>query len=247
MKSREAWLTLLTTVLGVDASACHQENPQSSPMGSVEISAVPAPSVAAAAPSAAPAASAQPDAADPFDAALAAVPDASKRAAAPPKDAGVDMSSLLNTLDPSSQGLCGVSNAPRFLNASCGGTAMPPGGTGMGLVGSSPDASVIRSDAQLTILSGETTGDARVVAGMRPGVKACFVQTLKQDPTTPDGSVSLTVAIAPNGEVTSVTPSTTNLPAADVSCVRRRVTNAQFDAQGGSGRTMVLSVAQKKL
>ena len=246
MGSRDAWLALFTAVLGVDATACRKAGPHTSPAGSVEISAV------ASVPSVAPSvAETVPDAAAPDDAALATAPvDAGKRTATRREDAGVDLAALLaNTPpDPGIQSICGaVSNVGNLnLHAACGASANPPGGT-LGSLGTPSAAAVPRSDATVSSVSGSVPSDARVLAGMRPGMKACFNQILNQDPTTADGRVTLTVAIAANGEVDSVTPSATTLPPPDVACVSRRVRNVQFDAPGGAGRTLVIAVEQKKV
>jgi hypothetical protein len=82
----------------------------------------------------------------------------------------------------------------------------------------------------------------RVIAGLRPGFRACYNQGLQQDPGMA-GSVTITVKIGPNGEVsTADAASNAGLSDSVVKCIARKLKNAQFDPPGGSGSTINVPV-----
>lgn len=108
--------------------------------------------------------------------------------------------------------------------------------------GAPPSASV---DATLSTVSGAIASDAPVLAGLRPGMMLCFELTLQHEPGTPDGNVTMSIAILSNGDINSVTPSASTLPPADVTCVGRKLRNAKFGP--GPQRLVVVTVSQSRL
>ncbi|MFI5303015.1 MAG: AgmX/PglI C-terminal domain-containing protein [Polyangiales bacterium] len=76
------------------------------------------------------------------------------------------------------------------------------------------------------------SGVESVIASLRPRFRACYQKEAASDPNL-EGSVTLAVEIAANGNVTSVTPGPTKLPASLVSCLAGLVQNAQFPNQSG--------------
>jgi outer membrane biosynthesis protein TonB len=86
-----------------------------------------------------------------------------------------------------------------------------------------------------SVSGGMISNASRVIAGMRPGFRACYMRGLDENPDA-QGSIRLTIRVGPGGEVQSVNaiPSG-NLPASVVACVRNRASQAQFDPpEGGS-------------
>jgi hypothetical protein len=82
----------------------------------------------------------------------------------------------------------------------------------------------------------------RVVAGLRPAFRQCYNQGLNSDPGM-SGKVVIAAKIAPNGEVQSADQvSNTGLSAGVVSCIQRRIRNAQFDAPGPNGSTIQIPI-----
>ncbi|HEY4119838.1 MAG TPA: AgmX/PglI C-terminal domain-containing protein [Byssovorax sp.] len=81
-----------------------------------------------------------------------------------------------------------------------------------------------------------------VVASMAPAFRRCYNAGLADDPTL-QGSVRITAHVGPKGDVTSVKPSKTTLPADVVACVAKRVAAAQFSPPEGGGATVVVPVS----
>jgi hypothetical protein len=82
----------------------------------------------------------------------------------------------------------------------------------------------------------------RVVAGLRPGFRACYNQGLQSDPTM-QGSVTICAKISPNGEVDSANiQSNTGLSDGVAKCISRKVKNANFSPPGPNGSTLCIPV-----
>jgi hypothetical protein len=143
------------------------------------------------------------------------------------------------------------------LNLGSGGGMVRPGGAGGGLAGiGATKGEGSGSAGKETTVKGPT-GDAqvgattatvavanadRVVAGLRPGFRACYNQGLNSDPGM-SGKVMISAKIAPNGEVSSADGAqNTGLSATVVQCLLRKVRNAQFDAPGPNGSTIQIPV-----
>ena len=143
------------------------------------------------------------------------------------------------------------------LNLGSGGGMVRPGGAGGGLAGiGATKGEGSGSAGKETTVKGPT-GDAqvgattatvavanadRVVAGLRPGFRACYNQGLNSDPGK-SGKVMISAKIAPNGEVSSADGAqNTGLSATVVQCLLRKVRNAQFDAPGPNGSTIQIPV-----
>jgi hypothetical protein len=144
------------------------------------------------------------------------------------------------------------------LNLGSGGGVVRPGGAGVGLagIGATKGDQGAGSAGRETAVKGPT-GDAqvgattatvavanadRVVAGLRPGFRACYNQGLNSDPGM-SGRVMISAKIAPNGEVSSADGAqNTGLSAGVVQCLLRKVRNAQFDAPGPNGSTIQIPV-----
>jgi hypothetical protein len=111
-------------------------------------------------------------------------------------------------------------------------------GTGQTVAGPKGDASIGATSASVPVANAE-----RVIAGLRPKFRLCYNQGLAQDPGM-SGSVTMTVKIAPNGEVNSAdAAANTGLSDSVVKCISRALKNAQFDPPGSSGS--VLNVPAK--
>jgi hypothetical protein len=81
------------------------------------------------------------------------------------------------------------------------------------------------------VTGGPIANAARVVAGMRAGFRACYNRALANNANIGNGSVSLGVAVGPNGEVLSAevsSPARIRLTNDVVDCIVRRVKSAHF-------------------
>jgi hypothetical protein len=77
-----------------------------------------------------------------------------------------------------------------------------------------------------------------VIAGLRPGFRACYNRGLANDPTM-DGCVTLRVHIAPEGSVgTTDAVVKDGLSPSVVGCLEELLRRAAFDPPGGSGATI---------
>lgn len=125
---------------------------------------------------------------------------------------------------------------------SIGGSTSAQGSSGAGQQASTPKGPT--GDAQLGATSATVpvANAERVIAGLRPGFRQCYNTGLQQDPGM-SGSVTVTVKIGPNGEVSSAdATSNTGLSDSVVRCIARKLKNAQFDPPGGSGSTLNVPV-----
>jgi TonB family protein len=143
------------------------------------------------------------------------------------------------------------------LNLGSGGGVVRPGGGGGGLAsigdtrGNGPTsagtATVVKGptgDAQVGVTTATVavSNAERVVAGLRPGFRACYNQGLQSDPGM-SGRVLVSAKISPNGEVASADAAqNSGLSAGVVQCILRKVRNAQFDAPGPNGSTLQIPV-----
>lgn len=81
------------------------------------------------------------------------------------------------------------------------------------------------------------------VAAMTPGFRRCYVNGLTREDPTMKGSVRLTLRIGPNGEVLSVSASSSGtLSPTVVGCIRNRAASAQFSPPDGGGAVLVVPV-----
>ena len=125
---------------------------------------------------------------------------------------------------------------------SIGGSTTAQGTSGAGTQASTPKGPT--GDAQLGATSATVpvANAERVVASLRPGFRQCYNTGLQQDPGMA-GSVTITVKIGPNGEVSSADATSNNgLSDSVVRCIARKLKNAQFDPPGGSGSTLNVPV-----
>jgi hypothetical protein len=101
--------------------------------------------------------------------------------------------------------------------------------------GSPPPAAALKGSVQCRMVSAPSAiVDAeRTVAGMRPGMRACFNRAMAKEGRTFGGNVTLTLVMDGNGSVTTVTASASDsLPEALLGCVKARAHSAQFQARG---------------
>jgi hypothetical protein len=144
------------------------------------------------------------------------------------------------------------------LNLGSGGGVVRPGGGGGGLAGigatkgdqgagNAGKETAVRGptgDAQVGVTTATVavSNAERVVAGLRPGFRACYNQGLQSDPGMA-GKVVVAAKISPNGEVASADAAqNTGLSQGVVQCILRKVRNAQFDAPGPNGSTIQIPV-----
>ena len=124
------------------------------------------------------------------------------------------------------------------ISAGNGASAQAGAGAGRDVGGPKGDVSVGSSSASVPV-----SGADRVIAGLRPGFRACYQTGLQSDPTM-SGKVSFTVKVGPNGEVSSAdVTSNSGLSDGVANCIARKLRNAQFDAPGGSGSTLQVPVS----
>ncbi len=93
----------------------------------------------------------------------------------------------------------------------------------------------------------EMPGPPIDIAPLRPSFRSCYVRKgLELDPTM-EGKLVLDIAIAPNGDVSSVTKASgEGLSAAVETCIIQRVQNASFAAPGGSGTRVRVPVVFRR-
>jgi hypothetical protein len=236
MRSRDAWLAVFAAALGVSEEACKRDVKDAVVHDAPSASASAVAMVAATAPSA----SAEPTPAlsAPASASASAAPSASAPAAHATAKPTTDPAELAraiaiadavnhspNTIGTGTIGL-GHMNASCGASASCGATVQRH----------SPIANVS------TNVSNGAAGDERVVASMRPRLRACVNQGLQQDPSM-HGKVVLRVSIAANGEVTSSSVAQNNgLSDGTAQCMARALRNSTFEARSGSARSIDVTV-----
>jgi hypothetical protein len=150
-----------------------------------------------------------------------------------------------------------VSSAGGDLHLGSGGGAVQPGkGGGLGSIAGpgapgagggggtlnavqGPKGSVETGASSATV---PVANAERVIAGLRPKFRLCYNNGLQQDPGM-SGAVTMTVKIAPNGEVNGADASSnTGLSSGVVACIARALRNAQFDPPGASGSTLQIPV-----
>ena len=119
-------------------------------------------------------------------------------------------------------------------HASCGGSSCGVG---------RPKVEGARANVAATVVGAANPGDARILAMMRPGLRACANKALQQNPTQ-SGSLQLSVSIGADGAVTRVLSTKNSGLSADcAACMQRRVGNAQFPATGAA-RMITVTIAQ---
>jgi len=117
-------------------------------------------------------------------------------------------------------------------------------GTGSGGAGSETTVKGPTGEAQVgsTSATVAVANADRVVAGLRPGFRACYNQGLNSDPGM-SGKVTISAKISPNGEVANADAlNNTGLSQGVVQCLLRRVKNAQFDPPGPNGSTIQIPI-----
>jgi len=93
------------------------------------------------------------------------------------------------------------------------------------------------------ITGGNVPNAGGQVSGMTPTFRRCYTTGLTREDPTMKGSVRLTARIGPNGEVLSVSATSSGkLSPAVVGCIRGRVASAQFSAPEGGGAVLVIPV-----
>ena len=123
------------------------------------------------------------------------------------------------------------------ISAGNGASAQAGAGAGRDVGGPKGDVSVGSSSASVPV-----SGADRVIAGLRPGFRACYNTGLQSDPTMA-GKVTISVKIGPNGEVSSAdVANNSGLSDGVANCIARKLRNAQFDAPGGGGSVMQVPV-----
>lgn len=88
---------------------------------------------------------------------------------------------------------------------------------------------------------GSVTNASAVVASMAPAFRRCYNHALQKDPNT-RGSARITGKIGAQGEVLSVSPSSSGLSADTVACISAVVASARFSPPEGGGATIVIPV-----
>jgi hypothetical protein len=87
-------------------------------------------------------------------------------------------------------------------------------------------------------------GDESVITQGKPRLRICANHALNTDPTE-HGKLMLTIAVAANGEVGTVTiAANTGLSAQSAACMSRAMRNLMFPT--GNARTLTLAVVQTK-
>lgn len=233
MRSRQAWIQIFATLLGVSPAACHRTDATSEPApdsaSMTDVSIVDAKMIVDSAQSDDAAADA-PDGAPEKDGAVA------RKAPAPASSEEI----TAWTLEQRANSL--PNNPIGNARASCGASADPPSG-GLRCTAAPPAPAV-----QVQLTGAGTLGtDDRVIATLRPTIRACANVGLAQDPTALTGSLTLKVDVDSSGDVGNVTSATNSgLPVSSVQCMQLRVRRAQFASSSGP-RSMTITVKQTKL
>lgn len=154
------------------------------------------------------------------------------------------------------QSAAGVTNTSGDLHLAAGGGATIPGqhgslnqlgsGTGGGggtagtertVKGPTGEASMGSISTSAPVANAEAT-----IARLRPGFRSCYNKGLANDPSMA-GKLVLSIRIAPNGDVSSVSKAGGSGLSPEVEqCIIRKAKNATFDAPGGSGSTVQVPV-----
>ena len=126
---------------------------------------------------------------------------------------------------------------PGLQGALSDGPPTPPASPG---VATKTTGSVGRATIEGGSVEGSVANARSVVAGMGAAFRRCFNKGLAENPRM-SGSLMITVAIGPNGEVLSTSPTPKgNLSGAVISCVAARVSAAQFAPPvGGSAKVAI--------
>jgi hypothetical protein len=90
--------------------------------------------------------------------------------------------------------------------------------------------------------TGRINDAARVVAGLRPGFRQCYVREIERNADA-QGNIRLTLRVGENGEVLSVQAAAGgNLGSAMVACIQARAGAAQFKPPEGGSAAVVVPV-----
>ena len=93
-----------------------------------------------------------------------------------------------------------------------------------------------------SIMGGQVSNAQSVVSRMGAAFRRCYTNGLNSDPNM-SGKVTLTARIGPNGEVQSVSVSTSGTISGDVAqCIANRLRSAQFDPPEGGTATISIPV-----
>jgi hypothetical protein len=94
-----------------------------------------------------------------------------------------------------------------------------------------------------TSVVGATVPDVdRVLAGMRPGFRACYNKGLAADPTM-SGKLVLSIKVAANGDIDAVTKASGSGLSSEVeSCMIARAKRATFSAPTSGGATVQVPI-----
>src|SRR5205085_824902 len=141
----------------------------------------------------------------------------------------------LSTADNSGLGGIGIGST---RGGSIGGGGIASGSSGLGqqVTGPRGDATV----GSAAVSGGQVSNAARVIAGMRAGLRNCFQRGLNENPDA-QGQIRLLINVGPAGQVTSATAIPNgNLPQSVTACVQARARNAQFDPPSGGSATIAV-------
>jgi hypothetical protein len=152
---------------------------------------------------------------------------ADARGARPGSPAGLAMGGVGGAVRPGAgggeHGLAAIANGARDAKADDTGVSGGPRKPIAAANVPPPDVSV-----------GHVADAARVVAGLRGPLRACYKRELDTDPTA-KGTIRVTATVGSNGEVRSVQTANGGLSSTMVACVSRVVRSAQFSPpEGGS-------------
>ena len=146
----------------------------------------------------------------------------------------------------------GIANANGGLNlpGGAGGPIKPGSGPGglQGLTGGQTGPAVDNAgQAQKVVIKGDaqwggasasvpvSNAEAVIRSQLQPRARACYNAALAADPTI-SGKLSLSIQVAPSGEVSGVSPS--GMSGQIVSCIVAAAKRLQFAPPGGSGSTI---------
>lgn len=129
-----------------------------------------------------------------------------------------------------SGGLGSIGSTGTSGGSDTGGTAQVKGPVGNASVSSS-------------MLAGNVSGAAAVVAAMRAGFRRCYQRGLEQNPDI-SGRIDLTIQVGPAGNVSSVSGGPSgNIPGSVVDCVKARARAAQFSPPDGGSAAINVPIS----
>lgn len=159
-------------------------------------------------------------------------------------------------LDAAAQSGAGVGVGGDLRLGGRGGPVQPGQAGGLGSIGSTGTSGgsntgttqavkgpVGNASVSSSMLAGNVSGAASVIAAMRAGFRRCYEQGLQRDPDIA-GRINLTIQVGPAGNVSSVSGGPSgNIPSSVVDCVKARASAGQFNPPDGGSAAISVPIS----